>query len=217
MYIVSGVSENRPATHEELLDLRRWRISTFWVCLLGYIGYYICRVNLPAAFPLMSASFGYSNAELGMIAAVSEGAYALGKFINGPIADKLGGKKIFLIGLAGAVFFNALFALSSTLFWFTAVWCFCRYFLSMGWGGLAKMIGNWYPPEKNGTIMGIISINFQFGRVVATLFAGYLFSIGVGWQGIFLYPAAIGPVRNGAASQPRVIDKSTARTRFLMM
>jgi sugar phosphate permease len=192
MYIVSGVSENRHPTHEELIDLRRWRISTFWVCLLGYIGYYICRANLPAAFPLMSTSFGYSNAQLGMIAAVSEGTYALGKFINGPIADKLGGKKIFLIGLAGAVFFNILFALSSTLFWFTAVWCLCRYFLSMGWGGLAKMIGNWYPPEKNGTIMGIISINFQFGGVVATLFAGYLVSIGVGWQGIFLYPALIG-------------------------
>jgi len=194
MYIIYENSTNRQASTAELLTLRNWRVSTFWVCLLGYIGYYICRANLPAAFPLMSDAFGYTNSQLGLIAALSEGAYAVGKFINGPMADKLGGRRIFLLGLLGAIFFNVVFAFSSTLAMFTIVWCLCRYFLAMGWCGLAKMIGNWYPPEKNGTVMGFISVNFQFGGVVGTLFAGYLVAIGVGWQGVFLYPAAVGAV-----------------------
>lgn len=194
MYQIKKDQGLREPSIIEIAKLNFWRTSTFWVCLIGYIGYYLCRANLPAAFPLMSTTFGYTNTQLGLIAATSEGAYSLGKFINGPLADKFGGKKIFLLGLAGAIFFNVVFAFSSTLAAFILVWCICRYFLSMGWGGLTKMIGNWYPPEQNGTVMGFISINFQFGGVIATLFAGLLVSLGVGWQGIFLYPALLGLV-----------------------
>lgn len=183
--------EVRALTDPEVARLTRWRVSTFWVMLLGYVGYYLCRKNLSAAFPLMGDTFDYTNAELGMIAAASEVAYAMGKFINGPLGDKLGGKKIFLLGMAGAIVFNVVFAFSWTLWMFIAVWCLCRYFLSMGWGGIAKTIGYWYPAERNGTIMGFISINFQFGGVAAVLFAGLLVELGSGWRGLFLWPALV--------------------------
>lgn len=178
-------------TDSQFKRLTWWRNSTFMVMLLGYVGYYLIRQNLSAAFPLMEKEFGYSNEQLGAIAATSEIAYAIGKFINGPLGDKLGGKKIFLLGMAGAIVCNVLFAMGSTLPYFIAVWCLCRYFLSMGWGGIAKTMGAWFEPEKNGTVMGWISLNFQFGGVVATLFAGYLVSLGYGWDKLFLFPAAI--------------------------
>lgn len=180
-----------PVTALDNQRLLRWRVSTFWVCLIGYVGYYICRGNLSAAFPLLEQEFGYSNTQLGLIASLSEIAYAVGKFINGPLADRIGGRKIFLVGMAGAIFWNIVFALSSTLTAFIIVWCCCRYFLSMGWGGLTKTIGNWYPRNRNGTVMGLISVNFQFGGVAATLFAGTLVAMGVSWQGIFFYPALV--------------------------
>ncbi|MDB9968308.1 MFS transporter [Gammaproteobacteria bacterium] len=176
---------------EENTRLLYWRTSTFWVMLIGYVGYYICRGNLAAAFPLLTQEFGYSNTQLGLIASLSEMAYAAGKFINGPLADKIGGRKIFLVGMAGAISFNIIFAISASLTAFIIVWCFCRYFLSMGWGGLTKTIGNWYPRERNGTVMGLISVNFQFGGVVATLFAGFLVAMDVPWQGVFIYPAMV--------------------------
>jgi sugar phosphate permease len=175
----------------ELRSLRNWRLSTFWVCLIGYIGYYICRANLSAAFPLMSQTFGYSNEELAWIALTSELAYAVGKFINGPLGDRIGGKKIFLLGMLGAIVCNIAFAAGSSLMYFIVAWCLCRFFLSMGWGGLAKMIGNWYEPERNGTIMGWISLNFQFGGVVATLIAGFIVAQGGRWQDVFVIPAFI--------------------------
>jgi sugar phosphate permease len=181
----------RPPNPIELIKLKRWRLSTFWVCLMGYVGYYICRKNLSAAIPLMSVEFGFSNSELGLIALYSEIAYALGKFINGPLGDKIGGKKIFLIGMAGAIGANILFSFGSSLIYFICAWCVCRYFLSMGWGGLTKMIGHWYEPERNGTIMGFISLNFQFGGVVATLFAGFLVANGASWREIFIYPPMV--------------------------
>jgi sugar phosphate permease len=172
----------------ELKLLKKWQFSTFLVCLIGYVGYYLCRKNLSAALPLLSSEFGYTNTDLGLIALYSEIAYAIGKFINGPLGDKIGGRKIFLLGMLGAIGSNLLFSLGSNLIYFIITWCVCRYFLSMGWGGLTKMIGSWYEPEKNGTVMGFISLNFQFGGVISTLFAAFLVANGAGWREIFIYP-----------------------------
>lgn len=181
----------RKPTDQEIKILRFWRNSTFLVMLFGYVGYYLCRQNISAAFPLLNKEFGFSNTQLGQLALLSEIAYATGKFINGPLGDRIGGRKIFLSGMLGAIAFNVPFTQFTSLLMFTVVWCCARYFLSMGWGGLAKTIGAWYEPEKNGTVMGFISLNFQFGGVIATLFAGLLVTLGVGWKGIFLYPAAV--------------------------
>ena len=177
---------------DQLVRLSRWRVSTFWVMLIGYIGYYLVRGNLPVALPLLSNEFGYSNTELGYILTFSEVFYAIGKFTTGPLADQVGGKKMFVGGLAGAVAMNFIFPLHPSLIYFTAVWCVARYFLSMGWGGLAKIIGQWYEPERNGTIMGIISINFQLGGSLASAFPAMLIALGVGWQGLFFLPAILG-------------------------
>lgn len=181
----------RSPSDAEVVVLQRWRISTFWVMLIGYIGYYICRGNISVALPLISKELNYTNTQLGLVLTLSELAYAAGKFINGPLADKLGGKKIFLIGMAGAIVFNVLFPLNSTLLWFSVIWCCCRYFLSMGWGGIIKTIGDWYPPEVSGTVMGFISVNFQFGGAIAVLIGGLLLSMGFGWQELFYIPAMI--------------------------
>ena len=176
-------------TPEQLKRLKRWRTSTFWVMLIGYIGYYLIRGNLPVALPLLSQEFGYSNTQLGYILTFSELFYALGKFTMGPIADQYGGKKLFMLGMIGAIILNFVFPLYPNLIYFTLIWCAARFFMSMGWGALAKIIGAWYEPERNGTIMGIISVNFQLGGSIASLFAGALIAIGVGWKGLFFWPA----------------------------
>jgi sugar phosphate permease len=178
-------------TPKQVRTLRNWRVSTFWVLLLGYVGYYLVRANMSAAFPLLSKAFGYTNSQLGLIAFYSELAYSTGKFLTGPAADKIGGKKIFLIGMAGGIVMNVVFSQLHTLSLFILAWSVCRFFLAMGWPGIVKIVSSWYPPEKNGTVMGLISINFQFGGVVATLFAGFLIARGSDWQGLFLYPAAV--------------------------
>lgn len=178
-------------SQSQLKTLMRWRTSTFLVMLFGYVGYYMIRQNLSAALPLMKTAFNFSNSDLGLIGASSEIVYAIGKFLNGPLADRIGGKKIFLLGMAGGIVANLVFAFGHSILWFVVVWCICRYFLSMGWGGVAKTMGAWYEPEKNGTVMGWISINFQFGGVAATLFAGWLVSQGQSWDKLFLYPALL--------------------------
>jgi sugar phosphate permease len=181
----------REPSAEERRRLVRWRLSTFWVVMLGYVGYYFCRANLYTALPLLSQTFGYTNSELGLIALCSEVVYSTGKFVNGPLGDRIGGKRVFLLGMVGAITCNVVFAASASLLAFVVTWSICRFFLSMGWGGVVMMIASWYEAERNGTIMGLISLTFQFGGVAVNLLAGTLVAIGIGWQGLFLYPAGL--------------------------
>lgn len=179
------------ATPQQLKTLKRWQLSTLAVMLFGYVGYYLCRKNITAALPLLAEAFNYSKTDLGKIGSAALIVYGIGKLINGPLGDKIGGRKIFLAGMIGALASNILFASGSTITWFIITWSIGHYFLSMGWGGLAKTVGAWCAPEKNGTVMGIISINFQFGGVVATLLSGAIVSYGLGWQYVFYIPAGI--------------------------
>ena len=181
----------REPTAQETRVLKRWQLSTFAVMLFGYVGYYLCRKNISAALPLLKEAFGYTNTELGQIGSTALIVYAIGKFINGPLGDRVGGRKVFLIGMLGAIVANLLFAQGESLAWFIAVWAFGHYFLSMGWGGLAKTVGAWCPKEKNGTVMGFISINFQFGGVVSTFLAGTIVAMGFGWEYVFIVPAGL--------------------------
>jgi sugar phosphate permease len=64
--------------------------------ILGYIGVYLCRKNFSVALPMIQAELGVSRAELGMVASVSTIAYAAGKFIFGPVIDRVGGRVCFL-------------------------------------------------------------------------------------------------------------------------
>lgn len=181
----------RSPTIQEKKHLKRWQLSTFSVMLFGYVGYYLCRKNITAALPLLAEAFDYSKTDLGKIGSVALIVYGIGKLINGPLGDKIGGRKIFLIGMIGSLAANLLFSAGNSLTWFIIAWSIGHYFLSMGWGGLAKTVGAWCPPEKNGTVMGFISINFQFGGVVSTLLAGAIVAAGYGWQYVFIVPAGL--------------------------
>jgi sugar phosphate permease len=181
----------REPSPEERRRLARWRTSTFSVVVLGYVGYYFCRANLYTALPLISQAFGYTNTELGLIALYSEVVYSLAKFVNGPLGDRIGGKRVFVLGMVGAIACNVGFAASNSLTAFILIWSVCRFFLSMGWGGVVKMISSWYEAERNGTVMGTVSLSFQFGGVAINLFAGTLVALGIGWRGLFLYPAGL--------------------------
>src|SRR5436309_1449857 len=67
-----------------------WGVLT--VMLLGYMGVYLCRVNLSVAVPMLQDAFSASKEQVGRIAAVSTAAYAAGKLLNGTIVDRIGGR-----------------------------------------------------------------------------------------------------------------------------
>ncbi len=166
-----------------------YRNATFLSLLFGYMGYYLCRQNFSAAYEPMRQGLGIDTVTFGTIASVGTAFYALGKFISGPIADNFGGRRAFLLGLFGSAVASLFFGLASGVALFIVLWAINRLLQSFGWTGLVNVMPRWFAQKHYGTAMGAISISYQFGGVVASLVAGVLLSLGLGWRGLFLGPA----------------------------
>ncbi len=179
--------------------LARWRRLTVALMVLGYAGFYLCRSNLSATMPLIiddlaGRGMDPSRAKWWLGWAVSLGtiAYALGKFAAGSLTDLLGGRRNYLIGMAGAVACTAVLALGGPLPVFTMAWIANRLIQSQGWPGMIKITSRWFSFSTYGTVMGIISLSFLFGDAAARAFMGWLIGqVGLGWQGVFGVAAGV--------------------------
>jgi len=179
-------------------QIRSRRALTVALLVVGYSGYYLCRSNLSVAMPMITDELTASGidpaaakASLGLVASIGVFAYALGKFFSGPLADRAGGRRNFLGGIAGAVGFTLLFALGGSPSWFLAVWCGNRLVQSLGWAGMVKIIARWFPPSSYGTAMAVVSLSYLFGDAVARSFLGILIDLGLGWRGLFVASAGV--------------------------
>src|SRR5262245_17989552 len=103
----------------------RWQGITLATLFVGYAGYYLCRSNLSVAASLLLEEFGASGLTkqtLGAIASAGVFAYAVGKAVNGVLADFFGGRRLFLLGIAGSVLCTVLFGLAGGAPAFAAIW-----------------------------------------------------------------------------------------------
>ena len=126
--------------------LTRWQIITIIMLTLGYAGYYLCRVHLSICTPVMieDKSIHVTKKLIGGVVSASMVFYAIGKFVMGSCADLLGGKKMFLLGMAGAIVCTLLFGAAGTLPIFTIVWAMNRAVQSGGWAAIVKISSRWF-------------------------------------------------------------------------
>ena len=131
--------------------LRRQQGFLLLLLFSGYAAYYFCRANLSVATPLIADELharGMDRAtaliRISEISSLGVLAYALGKLLLTGFADLWGGRRAFLLGLAGAAGFTLLFASGGGLPIFTIAWIGNRLTQSMGWAGLLKVCSRWF-------------------------------------------------------------------------
>jgi len=88
---------------------RRRRTLNWLVLGLLYAFFYMSRYNFAATMSELSKTFGWSNTELGVFESMMPLVYGLSVVLNGPIADRVGGRKAFLFGAVGVTFMNFAF------------------------------------------------------------------------------------------------------------
>jgi OPA family glycerol-3-phosphate transporter-like MFS transporter len=67
------------------------------------------RYNFAAVMTNLAGTFGWTNTDLGIFETAMPLVYGLSVVFNGPIADRIGGRKAFLFGAVGVVVMNLLF------------------------------------------------------------------------------------------------------------
>jgi OPA family glycerol-3-phosphate transporter-like MFS transporter len=176
----------------ESRDFRRWSSLTMVMLVVGYAGYYLCRSHFSIAKPyLMEAYPGVVTKDsLGLVASVGTLLYAFGKFGFGSLADAWSGKRLFLLGMVGAVLATILFAAGGPPI-FLAAWALNRAIQSAGWVGMVKIGSRWFAGNTYGRAMAIVSLSYLFGDFVSRKAISGLFAAGMAWQNVFYVAAGV--------------------------
>lgn len=179
----------------------RKRRAINWITLgVTYSAMYMARYNLSLALPYLQKVFGWDKAQIGSIISVAAAVYGFGAILNGPVGDRLGGRKSMIIGASGAVVFNTLFGLAAylgfmgtgtfMLAYLAVMWGLNMYFQSYSALALIKVNAGWFHVSERGVFSAIFGSIIQFGRFLI-LRGGPLIVLVLPWQWLFFAPAAV--------------------------
>ena len=179
-------------------SLRRRQVAIIALLFVGYASLYFCRADLSVATPLLIEELvgrGLSQRDalwwIGTFTSIGTFGYALGKLFLGGLGDYWGGRINFLIGLAGAVLFTVLFAVTGLIPIFTLAWFGNRLTQSLSWAGLIKVSSKWFNFSAYGTVLGVLSVSFLIGDAAARQVMGSLIHHGFGWRTLFYFGAGV--------------------------
>lgn len=188
--LVEPTSPTPVVSDADVRPSRSW--AQLSVLVLGYIGVYLCRKNFAVANPLIGAAFHLNKEQIGRIASYSTAAYMIGKFVFGPVIDRVGGRAGFLLSLAAVMLFGAIGGMASTFALLTLVYSANRLAGSAGWGGMVKQVPEWFPVRSMALAMGILSLSYVFGGLFATILAGLIAKwSGNNWRWVMSGPSIV--------------------------
>jgi OPA family glycerol-3-phosphate transporter-like MFS transporter len=191
---------------------RTRRILNWFPLGLTYATYYMGRYNFNVVKGDMGRMFHLDKAEMGIIATAGFWTYALSVMFNGPLADRIGGRKAILFGAAGALLAKLVIGLLFLNGWSTKIllgmsllYSVNMYFQSFGALSVVKVNASWFHVKERGIFGGV------FGSMIS---AGYFLALSVGgwilahfpWYMVFLIPSA-------AIAVMRVVDLALVRDR----
>ena len=142
----------------------------------GYGAMMICRQMVTILSPALLAdeSLNFTVQNTGDILAYGTVGAMVGKVIWGPLADKIGGRLTFLIGIVLTALLVAAFGLSQNVMAFTACSALLYCTKSSGWPGMTKIVGAWYQPRQYGRVWSVLSTSSRASVVLGTLIFGWL-------------------------------------------
>ncbi len=164
---------------------------------LTYATMYMGRYNFNLVKSDIGAWYHLDKAEMGIIATAGFWTYGLSVALNGPLADRIGGRKAILIGALGAGLLNLLIGImflgghtTQLLVSMSLLWSVNMYFQSFGALAVVKVNSTWFHVHERGVFGGIFGIMISSGYFLATTIGAWLLASSRSWTVIWFVPAA---------------------------
>ena len=200
---MSGPSDYKVPAEKVDGTYKRLRFQAFMAGTFGYALYYVCRLSMGVMKqPLIDA--GLLNAtQLGIIGACLYWAYALGKLVNGFLADSSNIKRFmasglivsvlmnFTMGILGVAALKGAIATSALFLAFAVCWAVNGWSQSMGAPPAIIALSRWFPLRIRGTFYGFFSSSHNIGEGLSFIFVGMLVA-SFGWKWGFFGAALAG-------------------------
>ena len=177
------------------------RNRTFWGVTIAYSLYYVCRMSINVVKqPLIDEGI-LSAGQLGLIGSALLFVYAIGKFMNGFIADYCNIRRFMATGLfisalmnllMGALgLFTSMIPMVVIFVSFAILWGVNGWMQSMGSAPGVISLSRWFPRSKRGSYYSLFSSSPYIGEFISynvlAVVVGWL-----GWQSGFIVAALAG-------------------------
>ena len=202
-YKISGPSARKVDSDSVDKTWRKKRFQAFLAGTFAYALYYVCRLSMGVMKqPLIDAGL-LSATQLGIVGACLYWCYAVGKFVNGFLADGSNIKRFMATGLIISVAMNLCMGVlgasaaagaipSSALFiCFAVMWGINGWAQSMGAPPAIIALSRWFPLKIRGTYYGFFSASHNIGEGLSFIFVGSLVAF-AGWKWGFFGAALAG-------------------------
>ena len=153
-----------------------------------FVGVFMAALDaaiIAPAIPALRTAFSVDNRQIGLVTII----FSLGTLSSTPLmanlSDRFGRRPIYLLNTAGFAIGSLIVAIAPT---FTVV-LIGRAIQGVSSGGItptaSAVVGDLFPPEERGKILGLIGATFGMAFLVGPLLASLLLIV-LSWQWIFL-------------------------------
>ncbi len=200
---ISKPSEEQVAAEKIDSTYKSLRNKTFWGATVAYSLYYVCRMSLSVVKQPLIDEGVLSAGELGVIGSALLFVYAVGKFLNGFIADYCNIKRFMATGLFFSALVNLLLGVLGIVndavtqstavifFSFAILWGINGWMQSMGSPPGVICLSRWFPKSKRGTYYSIFSSTPYIGEFLSFVITGLVVGA-LGWKAGFIVAAVAG-------------------------
>ncbi|OJV65972.1 MAG: hypothetical protein BGO41_08545 [Clostridiales bacterium 38-18] len=181
----------------------------------GFIVMGMIVISFGSTMPYIRESFNFNYELGGLILAIFSFSYLINGFLSGLLIDKLGHKRVLLMGNVGYVIGLVLIALSMNhVFFFIAVAV-----LGIGWG-FYNTTGNVIMNDAtkgDGKAMLLLHMSFGIGAFISPLIFGFLMKLGLTWRSFYLLLAVFSALSfaiNLKLELPKLEDEEIKKTKL---
>ena len=207
-YRISKPSKDKVTEEKVEETYKSLRARTFWGATAAYSLFYLCRLSMGVVKkPLIDGGL-FTPTELGVIASAFYFVYAIGKFINGFMADYCNVRRYMATGLAVSSVINLLMGsvgltggfsgIPSYVIYlvFVLLWGINGWALSMGSPSGIVSLSRWFPQSRRGTFYSIFCSTPYIGETLSMIITGTVVAA-FGWEYGFIVSALGGFVGVG--------------------
>ena len=202
---ISKPSSVKVAEEEVQTTYKNLRNRTFWGVTVAYSLYYVCRMSLSVVKQPLIDNGILTAGQLGLIGSALLFVYAIGKFINGFIADYCNIRRFMAVGLFVSSVINLILGvlgflngraawvsmfvfISFAILWGVNGWC-----QSMGAPPGVISLSRWFPLSKRGTFYSFLSSTPYVGEFLSFIITGFVVGA-FGWQWGFVVASIAGMI-----------------------
>ena len=167
------------------------RAGVFWAVTLGYGLFYVCRLSLNVLKKAIVDDGFLTESQLGIIGSALFFSYAIGKFVNGFLADRVNIRWFMGGSLLVCALVNFALGLKAPFWLFVGLWALNGWSQSAGAPSSVIALKRWFGGGGMGTVYGFWSASHNIGEAVTFIFTAVMVGA-YGWQAGFLSASALG-------------------------